>query len=127
MSPSQKPTAGKTAHAPPHPVLAARRTYPLHLAAACRAIEQRAAASLPPHTLMARAGAAVARLAMAVAPHARAIEVWCGSGNNAGDGFVAATLLRAWGKDARLVVVGDPARGPDDARDAWQRAREAGV
>lgn len=76
---------------------------------------------------MARAGEAVARLAMALAPHARTIELWCGPGNNGGDGFVAAALLRAWGKETRLVVVGDPAHSPDDARHAWQGARDAGV
>jgi len=111
----------------PHPVLPSARSRPLHQATACRAIEQAAAALLPPHTLMARAGEAVARLAMALAPHARTIELWCGPGNNGGDGFVAATLLRAWGKQARLVVVGDPARCPDDARHAWQAAQDAGV
>ena len=111
-----------------HPVLPSpSRSWPLHLAAASSTIEQAAAAPLPPHTLMARAGVAVARLALALAPHARAIDVWCGPGNNGGDGFVAATWLRAWGKDARLVVVGDPTRGPDDAHHAWQLAREAGV
>jgi hydroxyethylthiazole kinase-like uncharacterized protein yjeF len=99
----------------------------LHLATACRAIEQAEAAELPPHTLMARAGEAVAQRALALAPHARTIDVWCGPGNNGGDGFVAASRLRAWGKDAQLVLVGDPTRGPDDARHAWQRAREAGV
>jgi len=110
-----------------HPVLPAPRNWPLHLATACRAIERAAAAQLPPHTLMARAGEAVARLAMALAPHAQTIEVWCGPGNNGGDGFVAASLLRAWGKEARLVIVGDPAHGPDDARHAWQSVRDAGV
>ena len=57
----------------------------------------------------------------------RTIELWCGPGNNGGDGFVAASLLRAWGKEARLVIVGDPARSPDDARHAWQGAQDAGV
>jgi len=103
------------------------RNWPLHEATACRAIEHAAAAALPPHALMARAGEAVARLALAVAPHAKTIEVWCGPGNNGGDGFVAATQLRAWGKDARLVLVGDPTHGPDDARHAWQLAHAAGV
>ena len=111
----------------PHPVLPATRGWPLHTSTASRAVEQQAAATLPPHTLMARAGEAVGRLALALAPHARTVELWCGPGNNGGDGFVAASLLRAWGKDARLVVVGDPAHSPDDARHAWQRARDAGV
>ncbi|HEY6511726.1 MAG TPA: NAD(P)H-hydrate dehydratase [Burkholderiaceae bacterium] len=112
---------------PMHPVLPSAHSRPLHLASACREIERQAAAALPPHTLMARAGEAVARLALAVAPHARTIELWCGPGNNGGDGFVAATWLRARGKDASLVLVGDPERAPDDARHAWQQARAAGV
>ncbi|HEX6019648.1 MAG TPA: NAD(P)H-hydrate dehydratase [Burkholderiaceae bacterium] len=111
----------------PQPVLPITRSWPLHRADSCRALERRAAATLPPHTLMARAGNAVARLALALAPHAQAIELWCGPGNNGGDGFVAASLLRAWGKDARIVLVGDPARSPDDARHAWQQTRDAGV
>ncbi len=58
--------------------------------AATRRIEHAAAAALPAHTLMRRAGLAVARLAMAIAPHARTIWVACGPGNNGGDGFEAA-------------------------------------
>src|SRR5262245_2657240 len=111
----------------PQPVLPATRTWPLHPATSCRDIEQRAAATLPAHTLMARAGAAVAQLALAVAPHARSIELWCGPGNNGGDGFIAATHLHAAGKATQLVLVGDPERAPDDARHAWQQARAAGV
>jgi ADP-dependent NAD(P)H-hydrate dehydratase / NAD(P)H-hydrate epimerase len=123
----QNPTAAMTLPSRPHPVLPSSRSWPLHLAASCREIERGAAAALPAHTLMARAGDAVARLALALAPHARTIEVWCGPGNNGGDGFVAASRLREWGKDARLVVIGDPAHGPGDARHAWQRSRDAAV
>src|SRR5687767_12706256 len=86
------------------PVLPAERNWPLHTAAESRAIEQNAAAALPAHTLMARAGDAVARLAMAVAPHARSIDVWCGPGNNGGDGFIAARLLQSWGKAVRAIA-----------------------
>jgi hydroxyethylthiazole kinase-like uncharacterized protein yjeF len=109
------------------PVLPVERSWPLHTAAESRAIEQSAAATLPAHTLMARAGEAVARLALAIAPHARTIDVWCGPGNNGGDGFVAARLLQSWGKTVRAIVVGDPARRPADAAHAWQQARDAGV
>jgi 4-hydroxybenzoate polyprenyltransferase len=45
----QKPIAAMTAPLCPHPVLPASRPWPLHLATACRAIEQAAAAPLPPH------------------------------------------------------------------------------
>ena len=43
-------------------------SYPLHSVAATRRIEQAAAAQLAPHTLMQRAGLAVARLACATRP-----------------------------------------------------------
>jgi len=66
------------------------RPWPLHDVAAVRRFEQRAAAALPPHALMQRAGLAVARLALALAPHARTFWVACGPGNNGGDGLEAA-------------------------------------
>ena len=60
--------------------------WPLHSVAATRQLETAHMAGLPPHTLMQRAGLSVARLALAVAPHARALWVACGPGNNGGDG-----------------------------------------
>jgi hydroxyethylthiazole kinase-like uncharacterized protein yjeF len=102
-------------------------TLALHGPEASRRIEQLAQATLPPHTLMRRAGLAVARLALALAPHARTVWIAAGPGNNGGDGLEAAvTLLRA-GKDVRLTLVGDPARLPADASDALARAQAAGV
>jgi ADP-dependent NAD(P)H-hydrate dehydratase / NAD(P)H-hydrate epimerase len=102
-------------------------SYPLHNAAATRDIEQLAAAQLPPHTLMQRAGLAVARLACALAPHAQTIWVACGPGNNGGDGFEAALHLQRWGHRPVVTFCGDEARLPADARASLVRAREAGV
>ena len=103
------------------------RPWPLHAVAAIRRIEQRAAAILPPHTLMQRAGLAVARLALALAPHARTVWVACGPGNNGGDGFEAALHLKHWGKDPIVTWLGDESKAPPDARASLQRARAAGV
>jgi hydroxyethylthiazole kinase-like uncharacterized protein yjeF len=103
------------------------RPWPLHDAAAIRRIEAAAAAALPPHSLMQRAGLAVARLALAIAPHARTVWIACGPGNNGGDGFEAAVLLRRWGKDPVVTWTGDEARMPEDARASLQRARAGGV
>jgi ADP-dependent NAD(P)H-hydrate dehydratase / NAD(P)H-hydrate epimerase len=103
------------------------RPWPLHDVAAIRRLEQRAAAGLPAHTLMQRAGLAVARLALAIAPHARTVWVACGPGNNGGDGFEAALHLKVWGKNPVVTWRGEEARLPGDARASLQRARAAGV
>ncbi len=103
------------------------RPWPLHSIAAIRRLETEAAAGLPPHTLMQRAGLAVARLALAVAPHARTTWVACGPGNNGGDGFEAALHLKQWGKEPVVTWAGDEARAPADALASLQRARAAGA
>ena len=103
------------------------RAWPLFDVAATRAIEQAAAAALPPHTLMQRAGLAVARLAMALAPHGETVWIPCGPGNNGGDGLEAAMWLQKWGKHAVVTWLGTEAGAPADALASLQRAREAGV
>lgn len=95
--------------------------------AATRRMELAAAAALAPHTLMQRAGLAVARLALAIAPHARAVWIACGPGNNAGDGLEAAVHLKQWGKEATVSWLGDEATAPADALASLHRARAAGV
>lgn len=108
-------------------VLPAPFSLPLFGIARTRAIEQQAAASLPSHALMGRAGHAVARLALAVAPHASAIWIAAGPGNNGGDGLEAAVHLRAAGKAVQVSLLGDPNQLPADAAEALRRARAAGV
>lgn len=100
---------------------------PLHDGAASRVAEQRAAAVLPPHTLMQRAGTALARLALALAPHARHVWVATGPGNNGGDGWLAAAWLRQAGRRVSVAELGDTAHLPDDARWARAQALAAGV
>ena len=94
--------------------------------AATRRLEGEALAAVPPFTLMARAGDAVAHLALAVAPHARRIVVFAGPGNNGGDGIEAATRLGDWGKATTVIRVGFGAL-PHDAARALARASDAGV
>ena len=95
--------------------------------AATQRIEQTCAGALPPHTLMQRAGLAVARLARALAPHARTVWIACGPGNNGGDGLEAALHLQRQGLQAVVSWLGLPERAPADARLSWQRACNAGV
>lgn len=108
-------------------VLPPSRSLPLFGVQRTRELERHAAAALPPHTLMRRAGLAVARLALAVAPHAQRIWIAAGPGNNGGDGLEAAVHLLAAGKQVHVTLAGLPERLPADARDAFDRARAAGV
>ena len=100
---------------------------PLYDKAATRRIEANAQLALEPQALMQRAGLAVARLALAVAPHARCIWVAAGPGNNGGDGFEAAAHLRHWGKQVEIGSLVEASKQPADARRALQRAQIAGV
>ena len=103
------------------------RPHPLFNTAATRRIEQAAASALPPHTLMQRAGEATARLAMALAPHARRVWIACGPGNNGGDGLEAAMHLQRGGRQVIVTWLGQPDRAPQDALASWERAHAAGV
>lgn len=79
---------------------------------------------------MQRAGLAIARLTLALAPHARCIWIACGPGNNGGDGFEAALHLRQHGKNVHCSWTGPPHGKPDlppDAEASRQRALAAGV
>jgi ADP-dependent NAD(P)H-hydrate dehydratase / NAD(P)H-hydrate epimerase len=104
-----------------------QNTLPLFNAAATRQIEAAAALSLPSHTLMQRAGLSVARLACAIAPHARVMWLACGPGNNGGDGLEAAMHLQMWGREPIVTWLGDEASCPPDALASYHRARDAGV
>src|SRR5450631_3055477 len=78
------------------------------------------AGGTPGSQLMERAGAAVASEAALLAPRNGRIAVFCGPGNNGGDGFVAARLLAAQGFPVELGLLGarDRLQG-DAALAAW--------
>lgn len=103
------------------------RIWALTGVAATRELEKACAAALPAHTLMQRAGLSVARLALALAPHARKIWIACGPGNNGGDGLEAAAQLRQWGADVSVTWLGNINDAPQDARASLARARDSGV
>lgn len=101
--------------------------HALHNLATTRALEQAAAAGLPEHTLMQRAGLATAQLALALAPHARSVWIVCGPGNNGGDGLEAAFHLHSPTRQVTVTWLGSDDRMPPDALRSLERARRAGV
>ncbi|HUJ24422.1 MAG TPA: NAD(P)H-hydrate dehydratase [Myxococcales bacterium] len=74
-------------------------------------------ADLPTRVLMENAGASVARVVAAMRP--RSVVVYCGPGNNGGDGFVAARCLR----DSAYVTC--VATSPDKLRGDALAAKDA--
>src|ERR1700678_2266356 len=70
---------------------------------------------VPSLTLMENAGAAVADYVLAHYATAGNIVVFCGKGNNGGDGFVAARRLYEKGKQVQVILLADPADLRGDA------------
>ncbi len=101
-------------------------------AAQMRAIEQAAIASgeITGLELMERAGRGVVEAIFEEWPELKATShravVLCGPGNNGGDGFVVARLLKDWGWEVEVFLYGDPERLPPDARVNYQRWRRMG-
>jgi ADP-dependent NAD(P)H-hydrate dehydratase / NAD(P)H-hydrate epimerase len=87
------------------------------------------ASGTPGEVLMERAGRAVARSALRVTGgrYGRRAVIVCGKGNNGGDGFVAARVLRSEGLGVRCLFVGDPSAVRGAARWHLEELSRAGV
>ncbi|MBA3911589.1 MAG: bifunctional ADP-dependent NAD(P)H-hydrate dehydratase/NAD(P)H-hydrate epimerase [Rhodobacter sp.] len=102
-------------------------------AAQMRAIEAAAIASgeVTGLELMERAGRGVVEAIFEEWPELKATShravVLCGPGNNGGDGFVVARLLKEWGWEVEVFLYGDPERLPPDARVNYERWRGMGT
>jgi hydroxyethylthiazole kinase-like uncharacterized protein yjeF len=70
---------------------------------------------VPSLTLMENAGAAVADYVLSYYATAQRIAVFCGKGNNGGDGFVAARRLQEQGQNVQVILLADPADLRGDA------------
>lgn len=80
---------------------------PVVTAEAMRAAEDAHFRSVPQLEVMEQAGAAIAREAVRFAM-GRPILILAGPGNNGGDAFVAARLLKAGGQDVAVAAMGEP-------------------
>ncbi|HET8705558.1 MAG TPA: NAD(P)H-hydrate dehydratase [Pseudomonadales bacterium] len=77
---------------------------------------------IPGYELMTRAGHAVFTLLHAHFPPPKNIAVFCGQGNNAGDGYIVAQLANQAGYAVQIIQVGDESRLEGDALTAFQAA-----
>ena len=97
-----------------------------------RAIEQAAidSGAVTGLDLMERAGAGVVQAILAEWPELATgtpcAVVLCGPGNNGGDGFVVARLLRERGWAVEVFLHGEPSRLPPDAQVNYGRWRQMG-
>jgi NAD(P)H-hydrate epimerase len=100
----------------------------LYRAARVRELDRRTseALAIPSFALMKRAGAAAFRAMGKHWPELRRLAVLCGSGNNAGDGYVIAALARAAGITTQLFYLGDRAKLKGDAHLAAKEYLDGG-
>lgn len=100
-------------------------------AAEMRAIDGRAIEGygIPSLILMEHAGLAVARRSwqQLVGTRSRKAVVFAGTGNNGGDGLVAARLLTNWGARVRVFLAGDPRRASAETATQLAIARALGI
>jgi hydroxyethylthiazole kinase-like uncharacterized protein yjeF len=83
----------------------------------------------PGAVLMERAGAGATAVLLAQFPHARrhGVTICAGKGNNGGDGFVIARLLRRQGVGVEVSLLGRPEDVKGDAAAALAAARRARI
>ncbi|WP_323845863.1 NAD(P)H-hydrate dehydratase [Microbulbifer magnicolonia] len=102
---------------------------PLYSAESVRELDRRtiAALEIPSITLMKRAGRAAFTRLQQRWPEARRIQVFCGGGNNGGDGYVIAALAAQKQIPVTVYACVDPAQLRGDALEACDYARREGV
>lgn len=99
-------------------------SIPLLRAAELRALESSHRSVVP--SLMERAGRAAADYALRLAgDNAAPILVFAGPGNNGGDAFVLARILKQSGRAVHIVFRGNAEKLPYDAQQAYQACRGA--
>lgn len=88
------------------------------------AIEQ---CGIPGFTLMQTAASVAFNALRERWPQTRHVQVFAGAGNNAGDGYLVASLAKEQGLSVEVIALADPQKLQGDARLAWQWAEKAQV
>jgi len=100
----------------------------LYTAEQSRALDQAAIASgVSGFSLMQRAGASAFSLIRSLWPHTKHLLIFCGGGNNGGDGYVVAALAHMAGLDVTTIALKAPEYLKNEAAEAYEMARKAGV
>lgn len=86
------------------------------------AIQER---GIPGFELMSRAGYEVFQRLKQRWPNASSVAVFCGSGNNAGDGYIIAGLALAEGMEVCVYALADPEKLQGDALTAYRHYSQA--
>lgn len=110
-----------------HP--AVRMPSALYTAAQCRELDRIAIEdfAIPGFVLMQRAGRVAFNQLLLRWAQPPLMTVFCGSGNNGGDGYIIAALAAKQNYPVQVVQVGDPSRLRGDAAEAHRLAQQAGV
>lgn len=77
---------------------------------------------IPGFTLMQTAASVAFNSLMEQWPQTRHVQVFAGSGNNAGDGYLVASLAKEQGLSTEVIMLSDPENLQGDARLAWEFA-----
>lgn len=101
----------------------------LYTAAQVRALDRTAIDefAIPGISLMKRAGRGAFDALLTRWPNPEKITVYCGSGNNGGDGYVIAALAAAQKLPAEVIQAASPEKLVGDARRAYEYALAEGV
>lgn len=96
----------------------------LYRAEQVRALDQFAIEThgIPGYELMTRAGHAAFNVLVSHYPLPQRVAVFCGQGNNAGDGYIIAQLANHAGYAVQIIQVGDESKLEGDALTAFQAA-----
>lgn len=108
---------------------APKTSAPLYLANEVRELDRRLIEQhgIPGYSLMRNAGKFAFDTLLRRWPETESIHVLCGSGNNAGDGYVIARLAKESGFDVRVFSLCDTDKLKGDAKRAYQDAQALGI